>query len=170
MNAVGGSDRVDAALDSTLGDSSSPLAGPPAPTTRQRLVYLRDVTLHLVAREFATRHRGALLGWAWALAPPLLQLVVTYFLFKTASLDPYLSLVLVLPLFFGVGALLYVLVIQRIVEAPHSAHRPGQSSSHSGWSGSPSTIASWTSASTLISSSTTSCASSASSGVRSTAS
>ena len=81
MNAVGGSDRVDAALDSTLGDSSPPLAAPPAPTTRQRLVYLRDVTLHLVAREFATRHRGALLGWAWALAPPLLQLVVTYFLF-----------------------------------------------------------------------------------------
>src|SRR5439155_239118 len=43
-------------------------------------------------------------------------------LFKTAHVDPYLSLVVVLPLFFGVGALLYVLVIQRIVEAPHSAH------------------------------------------------
>src|SRR5438067_9426837 len=47
---------------------------------------------------------------------------VTYVLFKLAGLDPYLSLVVVLPLFFGIGALLYVLVIQRIVDAPHSAH------------------------------------------------
>jgi len=47
---------------------------------------------------------------------------VTYVLFKTASLDPYVSLVVVLPLFFGLGALLYIVVIQRIVEAPHSAH------------------------------------------------
>jgi len=47
---------------------------------------------------------------------------VTYVLFKSARLDPYLSLVVVLPLFFGIGALLYVLVIQRIVDAPHSAH------------------------------------------------
>ena len=47
---------------------------------------------------------------------------VTYVLFKAAQLDPYLSLVLVLPLFFGVGALLYQLLIRRIVDAPHSAH------------------------------------------------
>jgi lipopolysaccharide transport system permease protein len=47
----------------------------------RRSVYLRDITLHLVRREFATRHRGSVLGWFWALAPPLLQLVVTYFLF-----------------------------------------------------------------------------------------
>ena len=40
---------------------------------------------------------------------------VTYFLFKFAHVDPYLSLVIVLPAFFGVGALLYVVVIQRIV-------------------------------------------------------
>lgn len=47
---------------------------------------------------------------------------VTYVLFKSASLDPYVSLVVVLPLFFGLGALLYTVVIRRIVEAPHSAH------------------------------------------------
>lgn len=47
---------------------------------------------------------------------------VTYLLFKAARIDPYLSLVVVLPLFFGIGAVLYWLVIQRIVEAPHSAH------------------------------------------------
>jgi len=47
---------------------------------------------------------------------------VTYLLFKTANVDPYVSLIVVLPLFFALGALLYTVVIQRIVEAPHSAH------------------------------------------------
>jgi branched-chain amino acid transport system permease protein len=47
---------------------------------------------------------------------------VTYLLFKVARVDPYLSLVVVLPAFFGLGALLYALVISRIVEAPHAAH------------------------------------------------
>lgn len=47
---------------------------------------------------------------------------VTYLLFKTANVDPYMSLIVVLPLFFALGALLYAVVIQRIVEAPHSAH------------------------------------------------
>src|SRR5918992_1009753 len=47
---------------------------------------------------------------------------VTYVLFKTAHIDPYVSLLVVLPLFFGIGVLLYLVVIQRIVEAPHSAH------------------------------------------------
>jgi branched-chain amino acid transport system permease protein len=47
---------------------------------------------------------------------------VTYLLFKTVNVDPYVSLIVVLPLFFALGALLYTVVIQRIVEAPHSAH------------------------------------------------
>ena len=47
---------------------------------------------------------------------------VTYLLFKTTNVDPYVSLIVVLPLFFALGALLYTVVIQRIVEAPHSAH------------------------------------------------
>ena len=47
---------------------------------------------------------------------------ITYLLFKLAGVDPYLSLVVVVPLFFALGALLYKLVIERIVEAPHSAH------------------------------------------------
>ena len=48
---------------------------------RRRIAYLRDVTVHLVRHDFATRHRGSLLGWSWALAPPLLQLLVTFFVF-----------------------------------------------------------------------------------------
>jgi branched-chain amino acid transport system permease protein len=52
----------------------------------------------------------------------MVAMFVTYVLFKVAGVDPYLSLVVVLPLFFGVGALLYTLVIRGIVEAPHSAH------------------------------------------------
>ena len=47
---------------------------------------------------------------------------ITYLLFKLAGVDPYLSLVVVVPLFFALGALLYKVVIERIVEAPHSAH------------------------------------------------
>jgi branched-chain amino acid transport system permease protein len=47
---------------------------------------------------------------------------VTFLLFKTANVDPYVGLIVVLPLFFALGALLYRVVIQRIVEAPHSAH------------------------------------------------
>jgi branched-chain amino acid transport system permease protein len=47
---------------------------------------------------------------------------VTYVLFKMASIDPYLSLVVVLPLFFVLGALVYKVVIEKIVEAPHFAH------------------------------------------------
>ncbi len=47
---------------------------------------------------------------------------VTYLLFKRANVDPYVSLIVVLPLFFALGALLYTVVIRRIVEAPHSAH------------------------------------------------
>jgi branched-chain amino acid transport system permease protein len=46
----------------------------------------------------------------------------TYLLFKVAGIDPYASLVLVLPLFFGIGVVVDLVVIQRIVEAPHSAH------------------------------------------------
>lgn len=52
----------------------------------------------------------------------MLAMFVTYVLFKAGRIDPYLSLVVVLPLFFGAGAVLYRIVICRIVEAPHSAH------------------------------------------------
>ncbi len=48
---------------------------------RARVVYLRDVTLHLIRRELALRHRGSLLGWLWSFSPALLQLIVTQFLF-----------------------------------------------------------------------------------------
>jgi branched-chain amino acid transport system permease protein len=47
---------------------------------------------------------------------------VTYLLFKVLQVDPYVGLVVVLPLFFALGSLIYRLVIQRIVGAPHSAH------------------------------------------------
>ncbi len=52
-----------------------------AETPLRRLVHLHEVTLHLVARELASRQRGSLLGWLWSLAPPLLQLVLVHFLF-----------------------------------------------------------------------------------------
>ena len=55
---------------------------------RRRAAYHKDVATHLVRLELATRHRGSVLGWLWSLAPPLLQLAATYFLFtKIIPLD-----------------------------------------------------------------------------------
>src|SRR3990172_6994929 len=54
-------------------DDAAPLPG--------RLLHLHELTLHLVARDLASRQRGSLLGWLWSLAPPLLQLVLVHFLF-----------------------------------------------------------------------------------------
>lgn len=47
----------------------------------RRTRYRLDVLLHLVRTDVASRHRGSALGWVWALGPPMLQLVATYFLF-----------------------------------------------------------------------------------------
>lgn len=53
-----------------------------------RLVYLRDVALHLTRLELASRHRGTILGWIWSITPSLLMLGATYFLFtKVIPLD-----------------------------------------------------------------------------------
>jgi ABC-type polysaccharide/polyol phosphate export permease len=49
--------------------------------SRRRIAHRVEVALHLVRTELATRHRGSVLGWVWALGPPLLQLAATYFLF-----------------------------------------------------------------------------------------
>lgn len=45
-----------------------------------------------------------------------------YFGVKISGVDPYLGLPLLLPLFFGLGALMYHVVVRKIVEAPHAAH------------------------------------------------
>ena len=45
-----------------------------------------------------------------------------YVLFRFAGMDPFVSLLVVLPAFFLLGMALYWLVIDRIVEAPHFAH------------------------------------------------
>lgn len=49
---------------------------------RRRFAYQVDVALHLVRMELATRHRGSIFGWLWALGPPVFQLAATYFLFS----------------------------------------------------------------------------------------
>jgi branched-chain amino acid transport system permease protein len=47
---------------------------------------------------------------------------VTYVLYQRVGIDPYASLVLVLPLFFVLGLVIYRVVISAVVEAPHAAH------------------------------------------------
>jgi ABC-type polysaccharide/polyol phosphate export permease len=45
------------------------------------LAHLRDTVARLVYIELAARHRGSALGWLWAIAPPLLMLIATSFVF-----------------------------------------------------------------------------------------
>jgi lipopolysaccharide transport system permease protein len=61
---------------------------------RARAVYVIDVGLHLVGRQLAARYRRSLLGWLWALAPPVAQLAVFYFVFTKVvptSVDSYVA-------------------------------------------------------------------------------
>ncbi len=73
MSSAGAREMAPGALDGPAD------AGTPDAATR--LVYLRDVALHLVRREIAARHRDSVLGWFWSLAPAGLQLAATYFVF-----------------------------------------------------------------------------------------
>jgi homopolymeric O-antigen transport system permease protein len=53
-----------------------------------RLGHLKDTVWRLVRVELAARHRGSALGWLWALAPPILMLGATYFVFtRVVPLD-----------------------------------------------------------------------------------
>jgi branched-chain amino acid transport system permease protein len=46
----------------------------------------------------------------------------SYFLFVSWGIDPYLSLLLIMPLSFGLGLLVYKYVGVRLLDEPHSAH------------------------------------------------
>lgn len=48
----------------------------------RRLVYLRDLLRELVVRDIKVKYKRSLLGMAWSLLSPLLQLGVFYFLFQ----------------------------------------------------------------------------------------
>jgi lipopolysaccharide transport system permease protein len=75
-----------------------------------------DLLVYLVRRELAVRHRGSLLGWAWSLGPPLLQLLATYFLFTRViplDIDDY-------PVFLLTGILCWTWFSRVIVEATAS--------------------------------------------------
>lgn len=43
--------------------------------------YYRDLVVHLVGSQLASRYRRSVLGWLWAVAYPLAQLAVFYFVF-----------------------------------------------------------------------------------------
>ena len=58
-----------------MSDSTLPLAD-------RRLVYLRDLLHVLVAREMKLRYKESLLGVAWSLLNPLLQLLIFNFVFR----------------------------------------------------------------------------------------
>ncbi len=69
-------------------DTDPGMVAPRRPSTRRDVSNYRDLTLDLVGRELALRQRGSILGFVWALVPPLLQFGAAYFLFtKVIPLD-----------------------------------------------------------------------------------
>jgi lipopolysaccharide transport system permease protein len=50
--------------------------------SRHQLIYWRDLLRELVARDIKVRYKGSVLGVAWSLVNPLLQMMVFYFLFR----------------------------------------------------------------------------------------
>ena len=52
----------------------------------------------------------------------MLAMFLAYLGFRALRLDPYLSLIVILPLSFAFGVVVYKVVVQRIVEQPHNAH------------------------------------------------
>jgi lipopolysaccharide transport system permease protein len=65
--------------------------------TRYELTYWRDLLRELVARDIKVRYKGSILGVAWSLVNPLLQMLVFYFLFRLVlrfNISRYSSFVL----------------------------------------------------------------------------
>jgi lipopolysaccharide transport system permease protein len=59
-----------------------------SPPRLQRLIHLRDLVIVLVGRNIKSQYKNSVLGIAWSLLNPLLQLLVFTFLFrKVISLD-----------------------------------------------------------------------------------
>jgi branched-chain amino acid transport system permease protein len=52
----------------------------------------------------------------------MVAMFLSYLAFRVGGVDPYVSLLGVLPVFFGFGVVIYHLVIRQIAESPHSAH------------------------------------------------
>jgi lipopolysaccharide transport system permease protein len=63
--------------DAAARQAATPSGALPHAARRGRSArYLRDLTLHLVGRALARRHRRSLFGWAWSLALPVAQLAI----------------------------------------------------------------------------------------------
>ncbi|MFN7141101.1 MAG: ABC transporter permease [Limisphaerales bacterium] len=52
------------------------------PSTRRRLIYIRDLLHSLVLRDMKAQYKSSILGILWSLINPMLQLMVFSFLFK----------------------------------------------------------------------------------------
>jgi branched-chain amino acid transport system permease protein len=52
----------------------------------------------------------------------MIAMFATYVLFKGYALDPYLSIPLLLPIFFLLGVILYRAIFKRLLDTPHSTH------------------------------------------------
>lgn len=65
-------------------DNNRSVVSPARETSRgMKWLYLRDLLFELVARDMQLRYKRSMLGLAWSLINPLLQLLVLSFVFKT---------------------------------------------------------------------------------------
>ena len=114
------------ALSSARTVVASPRRTPRKAPTRAR--YLVDVAAHLVLRSLSARYRSSLLGWVWALAPPLAQLVVFYFVFTRViptRVDDFVAFLFVGIITWGWFATSLTLGAQSLEAHRDLATRPG---------------------------------------------
>jgi homopolymeric O-antigen transport system permease protein len=89
---------------------------PPAPLASADARRLRDLVLHLAARDISSAHRFTLFGWAWPLVRQLVQLAVLVFIFKKVviiDVDHY-------PVFVFCGLIAWTWFSAGVLTAAHS--------------------------------------------------
>lgn len=92
------------------------------------LQYHRDLLANLVARDFRSRYKDSVLGLAWAVINPLLQLLIFYFLFRlvfSLKIPQYASLTFVGLLAWGWFAGTLNVAVTAIKNNPDLVAQPG---------------------------------------------
>jgi lipopolysaccharide transport system permease protein len=65
-----------------LGKINAHFSSERTPLYERRLIHLRDLLRELVVRDMKVRYKRSVLGFAWTLITPLMQLLVFYFIFQ----------------------------------------------------------------------------------------
>ncbi|MFW6068527.1 MAG: ABC transporter permease [Chloroflexota bacterium] len=96
--------------------------------TSQRLIYIPDLLRELVTREMKLRYKESLLGVAWSLLNPLLQLLVLSFVFRYVlplEIDNYTSFLFIGLLVWNWFQTSLISATTTIVDSRSLIKRPG---------------------------------------------